>query len=453
LLSLFAAGSLLWLGIAAASPLIPAEPLPRHGRLGVDALPQPANGEQLCGNHTGGMIIKAVQNRSTAAAAGVLAGDLLLAINDRELCTNRDLVESEHAFTAGTRLDFTLCRNGETKRLQGQMQPAPLEQSLQLEIIYQPLTTASGRWQSLITRPHSASRPNAQPLPALLVLQNWDSGSLDLGGQAENPLQRLLYHLTLNGFITMRVDRSGQGDSETAAAGELDFNSEWFGLREALRFLQGYPGVDPQRIFLLGMGSGGIIAPLLANEVPTRGIITYNTTSVFFLEQMLASYRRDRLESSTDFVAVEEEIRDWEKCLHLLLVEGKTPAEINDLQPRVATRFFDDDRLLGRHYTYWQQLAAVRPAFPWRQLTTPVLVVRGDLDPGATWEDQTYLARMLNSNHPRQATIIRLQHAGSLVRPIDRGYSGYSPNMLAGQSGDYFLSSITNWLQSLAEQE
>ncbi|MBL7033159.1 MAG: PDZ domain-containing protein [Candidatus Delongbacteria bacterium] len=419
-----------------AGVLVQAESLPRHGSFGLQVIPLLDAKRTHCSPEQGGLLVKGILPEGSAGAAGLVTGDILLSLNEQKLIDPATLSRLERLQPTGKRFTFVICRQDEEITLEGIMLAEPREHSDNFIVEYQPVTTGSGLWQGIITRPADDERH-----PALLVLQNY-SGSIDLSEQPESPLRLLLYHLTEEGFVTMRVERAGCGDSQDPSNGTLDFTEEWSGFRSALLELQQNEHVDPDHLFLLGIGSGGFIVPLLANEVEVQGIMVYNTPAANLFEQLLASRRRHLLAVSRDFIGVEETMRDWELCLHLLLVETQTLPAITAKHPRLA-RFFTGELLEGRHYSYWQQMAAVRPAFPWRQLTTPVMIVRGDRDQFTSWDDQVYLARMLNLNHPGQAVILRLQHTGTLLQ-TSLGEGGPMPP----RSSDAFLESFTNWLDN-----
>src|SRR6185295_607143 len=83
--------------------------------------------------------------------------------------------------------------------------------------------------------------------------------------------------LAARGFVTMRVDKPGAGESEGPPCPEGGFDAELAGYRAALHELKEDPAVDPTRIYLFGDSLGGFMAPLLANETHVAGISAYGT--------------------------------------------------------------------------------------------------------------------------------------------------------------------------------
>jgi hypothetical protein len=65
------------------------------------------------------------------------------------------------------------------------------------------------------------------------------------------------------GFVTMRVEKSGVGDSQGEPCAWIGYSEEIAGYRAALAGLRSNPAVDPNRIFLLGISLGGCSHPSL----------------------------------------------------------------------------------------------------------------------------------------------------------------------------------------------
>ncbi len=67
--------------------------------------------------HAKGAIVSKVVAKSPAAAAGFQQGDVVTAINGREIEDNRDLTRKVGALPAGTKADFAVLRNGKEMKL------------------------------------------------------------------------------------------------------------------------------------------------------------------------------------------------------------------------------------------------------------------------------------------------------------------------------------------------
>ncbi len=87
----------------------------------------------------------------------------------------------------------------------------------------------------------------------------------------------LIRDIGTQGFVTMRVEKSGIGDSQGPPCSSIGYTQELEGYRAALAALTRHPSVDTDRIYLLGISLGGVFAPSLAVERAIRGIVVYGT--------------------------------------------------------------------------------------------------------------------------------------------------------------------------------
>lgn len=115
-----------------------------------------------------------------------------------------------------------------------------------------------------------------EKFPAILLLAG--SGSLDRDGNAKRgKLQLNIYKdladfLTSIGFMTLRYDKRGVGESEgnVLEAGMYDLVDD---AEAAYRFLKQHPQVDQERLIVLGHSEGAILATALNAREPLAGLI------------------------------------------------------------------------------------------------------------------------------------------------------------------------------------
>ncbi|MBS4196189.1 alpha/beta hydrolase [Lederbergia citri] len=113
-------------------------------------------------------------------------------------------------------------------------------------------------------------------LPAILFLAG--SGGINRDGSTVkgkfkfNLYKELAEIITQLGFITLRYDKRGVGESE----GKLLTSGLWDAVSDAemaLEFLAGHPRVDPNRIIVLGHSEGCIVGTALNEKRPVNGLI------------------------------------------------------------------------------------------------------------------------------------------------------------------------------------
>src|SRR5512135_178252 len=146
----------------------------------------------------------------------------------------------------------------------------PRESYPGVEVLYDAVSDAQGHRLRLVV-----SRPAGGPgrYPAIFVVGWLSCDSVEAPRDTRDASGRVFQALAvLPGFVTVRLDKPGVGDSEGVCR-ETDFATELAGYRAAFRGLARYDFIDPDRVFLLGISNGGGIAPLVAGDAPVRGYV------------------------------------------------------------------------------------------------------------------------------------------------------------------------------------
>ncbi len=111
--------------------------------------------------------------------------------------------------------------------------------------------------------------------PAIVLITG--SGQVDRDENAAklpiNVFKQLAAFMAENGMATLRYDKLGVGASD-GNFWETGFYDNAGAAARALDYLRQYPGVDPDKVFLLGHSEGALISTHLAAEgAPAAGII------------------------------------------------------------------------------------------------------------------------------------------------------------------------------------
>jgi dienelactone hydrolase len=242
-----------------------ADPLPRRAALGVT----------LAVDAAGAVVASAVPAGSAAAAAGLAVGDTIAALDGTPVTSIAHVQALIGRHRGGDALAIDFVRSGEKKRVVATLQSFAHESLSGTWFDYGHVTLSDGRrLRTIVSRPMNAEKP----APAVLFLQGGGCSSIDVPWAvgAPGPLS-LIHTIASRGFVTMRVDKPGAGDSEGPPCDETGFREELEGYQAALHALVADPSVDRNRVFLVGLSLGGFFAPLLAREVAVAGISAYGT--------------------------------------------------------------------------------------------------------------------------------------------------------------------------------
>jgi dienelactone hydrolase len=248
--------------VAMAQPA--PDPLPRRGYFGV-ALEQSSGGVRVTGVTPG----------STAAEAGVATGDIIIAIDGHSVDIPSAVVGALGRHRGGESVSIGIARNDEKRTIQAMLKPYPSEQMQNAVVSYGSVESLPGvRLRTILSVPQG---PVQVRYPAVLLLQGGGCGSIDtpIGPPIAQP--GLMHAIGSHRFVTMRVEKSGVGDSQGEPCESIGYSEELAGYRAALKALQIHPAVDRERIYLVGISLGGVFAPVLAAETHVAGISVWGT--------------------------------------------------------------------------------------------------------------------------------------------------------------------------------
>lgn len=375
-----------------------AEDLRRQGSFGVQFAPVPEASRTKFHLAEGqGILVQRVVAGSSAADAGIIAEDIILKINETEIGSFAQFIELARGFRAGDVVRVTLLRDGRQMNKSFALKPRPQESSPDFDILYKSAVTDGTRRRVIITKPRLSG-----VRPAILFITGIGCGSQDTL-PPDSTLAELLYGLTRRGFVTMRVEKSGVGDSEgpPCMSPQADFQAEVRGYVAGLKALKGYDFVDGGNVFLFGLSMGGVVAPLVAKEVPVKGLVVAETVGKSWSEYELVNLRRQLLLRGQPYDEVERLVERKGYCNHRLYVAGETPEQIAKDAPDCAQLPIQPPA----PYTYMRQVAGLNLAGVWKAVDAPVLVIYGTSDFLTSLDEHQYLVDLINSFHKGQATL------------------------------------------------
>jgi uncharacterized protein len=429
----------LAIGLVLAATLAQGDELRRSGFIGVQAGPvDEAARARLNLADTRGVVVLALVEGGTARDAGLERDDVVTAIAGHDVEGVADFVAAVAKLRAGDRVPIRYLRNGAPRTTEALIKPRPFESAPDVETQYRSVLVRGTERRAIVTRPRDSARH-----PAVLYLTGIGCFSQESLGLRTTEA-KLLYGLSRAGFVTMRVEKSGIGDSEgvPCASPEADLDAEMAGYAAGLQALAKYGFVDPSKVFVMGLSIGGVEAPIVAQRGAVRGIVVINTASKPFLEYLMETRRRQGLLAGTPYDVLERHLRLNERCNHDLLVARRSPESIVGEDAACA-----DYITYPAPYTYMRQWADLDPAEQWKRVDVPVLIVYGEADYVATIADSPYLRDMIESFHPGRATlrgIPNMEHAMTQAASMQESIA--RPQDPAGPFQAMVLDVVRDWL-------
>lgn len=339
-----------------------------------------------------------VVENSSASAADLRSGDIVVSMDGKKINSQGDVIATIKPKRAGDVLNISLLRDGHPISKDVPLIGLPLEKSGDFETIYEAVLVDGAKRRTITTRPREATR-----FPAVLFVGGIGCYSMESPLDDQEVYRQLLSSLTRQGFVTMRVEKSGMGDSEGPPCATIDLDAETRGYIAGLSELKNKPYVDPDRVFVVGHSIGGIVGPLVAAQVPVRGIVAMETVGTTWFEYELINRRRQLRLAGTapEALGRQMQIKQW--CMHRLLIEREAREEIVQRRPQC-----ENEMQIPASDAYLQQIAALDLPALWANLKIDALLIYGSADYLTSTEEHLAIAEVVNAEKPNSATFIEI---------------------------------------------
>lgn len=375
--------------------------LPRHGVIGLQVTTADITKSPRPDNPA---VVQRIVEGSAAAQAGFQSGDVIRNIDGIPVTAPFQFSRTIARHLAGDVVHIAVTRGAQDLNLVAVLKPRPFETSPNADVLYRSVSVRGARRRVIVTRPQ---RPG--PLPAVLFMQGLGCESID-GTDRKTGYGAVVSAFEKRGFVTMRVEKTGEGDSEGPPCTDLsvtpDIEAE--GYLAGLRFLKSRDFVDPARVFIFAHSLGPLIASLVIGEEPVRGFMAVETVGRSWFEYDIERVRVQAALSGQLPAEVDDTVRRYEPCSHRFFVEKEKPEEL--LRTPECQQVLTP--LASAPYTYMQAVADISLGKQWKAADFPVLVVYGAASPVTTASQNQYLAELINRYHPHRATYVEVPGMG-----------------------------------------
>lgn len=423
--------------------------LRRRGMMGVQLAPLSDEAkEQLKLDSTKGVLVTSVVPESAAAAAGVQGNDIIRKIGDDPVDDLNALFAVMRKYYGGDTIKVTAWREGQEKTFDLTLKPRPKETPAGYELLYDFAGEPGQRARTFVTKPASEGKR-----PAVLIITGFPGNqTMELASQGPNPtphpMKTLVIELTKAGYVTMRVDRLGVGDSEGSDLQKTTVASDVASFRAALAKLRSYDFVDANKVFIFSHGLGSTLAPVVAKDQAIAGIVSFGGVYRPFKEAVTDSMKRrwklellpdDQMKARTEamntfldeFITKKQSLND---------ATAKIPDFEKTLGQGIAGRGFVFDMPAG----YVQELGAFPYGAAWSAVSCPVLAVWGEADFMTDKGDSEKIAEVVNKKTPGKATFLALAEVDHMMSKA----ADAEESFLAGQGtfSPKLLEAISKWM-------
>lgn len=456
--------SLHWVALLLSFPLLlSGQQLARKGSLGALLAPVTKDIQtQTNAPTTAGSYLQRVIPNSTAESIGLQAGDIVLTINQEEVTNTQKAVQIAGTFIADQEVKVEIWRKGKQHTLSGKVLGKPLEKSPVAEVIYDAVPFQDGMLRSIIHKPKADGQ-----FPLVVFMQGFDCGSIDAYYDNAGPVRKMIDGLLDNGFAVYRVEKPGVGDSSGSLdCGDIDYDQELAAFDTALGALGKYKFIDQENIFYFGHSLGGITAPILAAKHHPKGVMVYGTVLKSWHEYMHEVHREQAIKRGDDFIRLDANTRAVAPLLAEFFLMKKSPAVLQQnpdylrlMQNGIMS--FQNDRLFGRHYTFWQDLNDQNQAAAWKEAGVHTLAMYGEYDLQAiSSEAAENIAALVNTYHPGKGSykiLPKTEHAFAKVPSMEeyvrlRNSGQFNRQYMTQNFNKDIVEIISEWMLSLLQQ-
>jgi len=430
-----------------------AEPLRRRGLVGVSLSPvAEEGGKRQEGDEARGMLIVSVMPDSGALKAGLQDSDVIVKIADSPVTDLQAGIQLLRKYRAGDTVKITVLRQDEERTFEVTLRPRPKEKWNGIDVLYDDAGPEGRRVRTLITRPKEPGKH-----PAILFLQSLAPQSIEFSFPMPHPYRNLVESFTKAGFVFMRVDRPGTGDSEGNDPLNTTIKMDVEAFRDALKKLATYDFVDADNVFVLAHSTGGAIAPSVARVFPVRGVITYGTTCRPWIAQAVEMMERRWRFDQEPQEKIKRDTANLKKFLLACIARKQTPGEVlahdEDLASfvRGAEILRQNRYIFGMPYTFGQELFDQTIENDWAKIDAPVLALWGTSDFVASREDSDCVAAAVNKAHPGNGVVLSVPkccHMFSKAEDMEESFlAGF------GEFNPAVVEIATNWMKGQQKAE
>lgn len=280
-----------------------------------------------------------------------------------------------------------------------------------IDVSYDMLAMPGGyNLEAITTRPAGAEGK----LPAIYFVQSLSCGNIEVPGDGEigaypSFLKDIATHWP---GVFRRVNKAGVGNSDGDCSA-LDLQDEISDHRAALEDLLNDPGVDPDRLFILGSSAGSATISTIGAGFDVKGYAYSGGFYPSWYQHMAYIHHNLSDFRAADADQAAELFHNRTRFHFYVLYEGLAPSEVVARYPELDGVWEGDETTLyGRPLSYYRQLNNLNLIKAWTSVTVPVLIIYGENDWIMGIEDQEKLASDINQAHPGLATLVVVANMG-----------------------------------------
>lgn len=375
-----------------------------------------------------GVQLTSVSPDYSFGSSGLKEGDIILTIDDSKIEKRSDLRAKLRGRIEGDQLRISFNRDGKVKRSTVTATPFPYEKVDGIDFEYGSFKTSAGdHLRTIVSKPTNSTGK----LPTVLFIQWLSCDPIDVHPLYKDGNMQLIHDLSSAGYLVMRTEKPGVGDSQGRDCGSYGFNEEIKVHQEALEVLRNRTDVDTNQIILFGSSIGGTMAPIIAQGQSLKGLIVTGCYYKTWYEHMLEIERRISFLSGDSPKETNEKMKLWSKFYSYYLNDKMAPGEIIDQYPEFKKVWKGPpNHQYGRPVSFYMEANDHNIPAYWGQIDVPTMVIYGEYDYIMSGQDHRMIAEALNRKKEGQGTYLELagaDHGLTIYKDQQAAFDSFSP--------------------------
>ncbi|MCZ8331726.1 MAG: alpha/beta fold hydrolase [Flavobacterium sp.] len=362
--------------------------------------------EYVTENGTSGCKVKQVA-RGTSVALKLLENDLIVKIGNSTFASTDEFTQKFLTYSPNQEVQLTVLRGKKKLILKAKAVERPYETDDNATVIYDEVAYKGGQLRVIINKPFKENK-----MPAMLFIPGYTCSSID-DLPNYHPYKRIVDAYVDAGYVTLRVEKSGLGDSKnTPPCESCDLLDEIENFEVGLKKLKSLPYVDPNQIIIVGHSMGGIVAPAISAKNKVAGVVVYGTTAKSWFEYQIEMYRVQNALSGMNPIEVEQSvIAQYDLNYRYFVKKEKLEDIAKDTKAdsilRTSWQYDGKGKIYSRNAEYWRQIQDYPHLENWKNTTAKVLVQYGESDFEAfSKADHQQIVNTVNFFNPGNATLM-----------------------------------------------
>lgn len=344
--------------------------------------------------------------RGTSVELKLQEKDIITKIGTKTFTSTDEFITQFLSYEPGKEIQLSILRENQKLTLKAKVVARPYETDDNATVIYDEANYKGGQLRVIINKPFKENK-----MPAMLFIPGYTCSSID-DLTSNHPYKRIVDAYVDAGYVTLRIEKSGLGDSKnTPPCESCDLLDEIENFEVGLKKLKSLPFVDTNQIIIYGHSMGGIIAPAISAKHNVAGVVVYGTTAKSWFEYQIEMYRVQNTLAGMNPIEVEQSVLAQYDLNYRYFVKKERLEDIAkdpkaDSILRASWEYDGKGRIYSRNAEYWRQIQDYPHLENWKNTKAKVLVQFGESDFQAfSIADHKQIVNTVNYFNPRNATL------------------------------------------------